>query len=81
MYFDAAQPHDTVTQVYLNGSFVPNAAAADSAAGWVDVISMNDGYVMRDVTGRPYTTRVYGNVAINTLESEALELMLCAICL
>ncbi len=80
MYFDAAHPHTHVTRVYLDGSFIPNVAAADSDAGWVDVISMNEGYVMRDQTGRPYTTRVYGNVSINSQESEALELMLYAAC-
>lgn len=74
-YFDAAMPHDRVISVYLDGELV-KAAAADSEAGWVDLLVMNEGYVMKDYTGRPQTVRRYGDVRITSFESERLELML-----
>lgn len=78
-YFDAAYPHYHVTGVYLDGQFIPNAVAADSEAGWVDVTVLNDGYVMKDYTGRPQTVRHYGNVTITSHERDQLNLIMQAI--
>lgn len=75
-FFDASHPHHHVTGVYLDGQFIPNVAAADSEAGWIDEIVMNDGYVMADRTGRPRTIRRYGEVTITSHENDAMHLML-----
>jgi len=75
MYFDAAYPHNHVKQVYIDGEIV-NAAAADSEAGWVDQIVMNDGYTVVDGNGRPQTIRRYGNVQTYSIEHESLDLLL-----
>ena len=76
MYMDASAPHYHVTKVYLNGEFIPNAAAADSEAGWVDEIVMNEGYITYDSTGRPALVRRYGEVQAYTIEGQQMELML-----
>jgi hypothetical protein len=75
-YMDASFPHHHVWQVYLNGQFIPNAAAADSDSGWVDVIVMIDGQTQYDSTGRPVLVRQYGEVQTYTIEGEQMETLL-----